>query len=157
MKNQIKLSVLALGMLVALGGTISSCKKNKNCDETKISENGQSESHNNGRDCMECHKSSGDGEGCFNIAGSVFNSGGGNLSGGTVRLFSEPNAQGTLLATLQIDNLGNFFTTGDFVVGNGYYPQVEDANGNIKNMPTLATSGSCNSCHGVNTAKIEMP
>lgn len=143
-------------MLFSFLGSISSCSKSSSCGKTNVSKDGGNESHNNGRNCMDCHHDGGGGYGCFNIAGSAFTAAGDGVSGGTVRLYSEPNGQGTLLATLSIDKLGNFYTTNAFSVGNGFYPMIENSIGHKVYMPSPATSGSCNSCHGVSTSRIQI-
>jgi hypothetical protein len=55
-----KMLILFISLMILF---ISSCKKNEN--ETKISSNGDSESHNMGQNCMSCHVSGEKGEGWF--------------------------------------------------------------------------------------------
>jgi hypothetical protein len=50
----------------------NSCEKEEACDEDNISEQGDDESHNMGQNCMQCHKLGGEGEGCFVVAGTVY-------------------------------------------------------------------------------------
>jgi hypothetical protein len=131
--------------------SFQSCKKNKS--ETNISATNKSESHNMGQNCMNCHKSGGDGEGWFQVAGTVYDT---TLSktnpNTTVRLYSD--AQGSNLKyTVQVDALGNFYTTETIDFGSGLYPVVVGKTIS-KHMASPITSGQCNSCHGVSTDKI---
>ena len=74
-------------MLMAILGMVSmqSCEKEKGASVTNISAAGKTESHNMGQNCMNCHKSGGEGEGWFNAAGTVYNEAGtATLKSGTV-------------------------------------------------------------------------
>ncbi len=127
---------------------------NKEGEETKISSNSSSESHNQGQNCMSCHKSGGEGEGWFNAAGTVYDST--KLAvypKTTVKLFSGPQGSGDLKYTVQVDGLGNFYTTEKIDYGTGLYPAVE-GNNQTKYMSSSISNGACNSCHGVSTDKI---
>ena len=88
---------------------LGSCKKYWACKEENISSAGSNKSHNKGQNCMQCHNSTGEGEGCFNVAGTLYKS---DLltsqNGGKVELFTEPNGAGTLKYTIDIDSKGNF-------------------------------------------------
>lgn len=130
-----------------------SCKK-ANGGETKISKNGDDESHNKGENCMECHKSGGKGEGIFNIAGTVYNEAlSSELPNTTIKIYSGPNGTGTLKYTIEGDALGNFYTTEDIDFSGDLYPAVE-GNTTTKYMASSISNGKCNSCHGVSTDKI---
>ena len=84
-----------------------SCKKNKDCTETNIGTSGGDDSHNFGMNCMNCHKSGGEGKGCFTVAGSVSNSSlTSPLTAGTVKLYTAANGGGTLKHSIQIDSKG---------------------------------------------------
>lgn len=150
MKNKIVLAgFLAISMIFA-----SSCEKeNENESKTKISAHNTSESHNEGKNCMTCHKSGGEGEGWFNVAGTVYQS---SLTSvypnATVKLYSGPNGTGTLKYTVEVDSKGNFYTTENIDFGSGLYPSV--AGSSPKYMNSKATTGQCNSCHGVSQDKI---
>jgi cytochrome c553 len=133
---------------------VPACKK-KN-DEEKISKHNSSESRNMNGNCMNCHRQGGSGEGSFNIAGTVF----ANVAGtqkqpnGFVKLYTLPNGNGELKYTLEVDGLGNFYSTENIDFSAGLYPAIVHANGNVKYMPQTITSGSCNSCHGVSTQNL---
>lgn len=127
---------------------------NKEGDETKISSYTSSESHNQGQNCMSCHKSGGDGEGWFKAAGTVYDSTKINVyPKTTVKLYSGPQGTGSVKYTVQVDGLGNFYTTEKIDFGSGLYPAVE-GNNQTKYMSNPITNGACNSCHGVSTDKI---
>lgn len=133
---------------------ISSCK-NKVDNETKISSNNSDESHNNGQNCMNCHKQGGPGEGWFNLAGSVYKD---DLSTpfpkGTIYLYTGPNGSGTLKATVEVDQKGNFYTTEKVDYTGGLFPVFKTANNNQQFMSSSVTTGACNSCHGSSQDRI---
>jgi hypothetical protein len=131
-----------------------SCKKDRNCNETNNSAAGESESHNFGMNCMNCHTAGGKGEGCFNAAGSVSDSLlTSHLSSGTVKFYTQPDGAGQLKYTIPIDEKGNFFTTESISV-NGLYPAITGPDGTTNYMSSSLTNNACNSCHGVTTLKL---
>lgn len=105
---------------------------------------------------MTCHFQGGDGESSFNLAGTVFS----NLAGtqkqpnGFVKLYTLPNGNGDLKYTLEVDGLGNFYSTENIDFSIGLYPAIFHANGNAKYMPTAVATGACNSCHGISIGKL---
>ena len=143
---------LFIAMLLIFG----SCEKDDSeKNETKISRHYDDESHNNGQNCMDCHKSGGDGESWFTVAGSVYDSLKTNPSpNGTIKLFTEPGGTGTWILTVEVDGLGNFYTTEAVSFDGHVYPVVESAQGNVIGMKAPTPTGQCNSCHGVTTDKI---
>jgi hypothetical protein len=123
-------------------------------NETKISTYNDDESHNAGQNCMNCHTPGGEGEGWFEVAGTVYDSTLTNTyPNATVKFYSGPNGTGTLHYTLQVDALGNFYSTEDFNFANGLYVAVQ---GDLQtnHMLSSVNSGQCNSCHGVETERI---
>jgi hypothetical protein len=154
MKVKNLLSLLTL--LIAVAITIVSCSHyNMEKAEKNISKNADDESHNNGLNCMNCHKTGGKGEGWFNIAGSVYKSDNTTPNGnGKVYLYTDPDGQGTLKYTLEVDALGNFFTTETANFEGGLYPVHENTQGVKKYMQTPIITGQCQSCHNVTTPKI---
>ena len=143
-----KSNIIILSILIL---PLQACKKNKT--ETKISAYNKSESHNMGQNCMSCHVSGGKGEGWFQVAGTVYDT---LLSktnpNTTVQLYSD--SKGTNLKyTVQVDALGNFYTTEKIDFGSGLYPVVVGKTIS-SHMSSPITSGQCNSCHGVSTSKI---
>ncbi|MGQ8336327.1 hypothetical protein ACUNWD_07225 [Sunxiuqinia sp. A32] len=119
-------------------------------NETKISSYNSDESHKAGENCMNCHKSGGPGEGRFSIAGTVFNESNTSiLPGATIKLYSEANGDGELIATIQVDKKGNFYTTETIDFATGLYTLVEGST-STQHMNSSVTSGQCNSCHNSN-------
>jgi len=148
MERRIKtlLVVFSLIMLVMV-----SCEEN---NETKISKYNSSDSHNAGLNCMTCHTQGGEGEGRFEVAGTVYESNRTTtFPNATVRFYSGPNGTGDLKYTIQVDALGNFYTTEGISFGSGLYVSVE-GDQQTNHMPSSLTTGACNSCHGGQTGKI---
>jgi hypothetical protein len=127
--------------------TFNSCEKEEACDEDNISETGGDESHNRGENCMQCHKIGGEGEGCFVVAGTVYDTLSSNtLSSGKIELYTGPDGTGNLVHTIQVDSKGNFYTTENFEIS-GLYPVLTGPTGHKSYMSSALTSGQCNSCH----------
>lgn len=140
---------LFLGLLL-----INSCEKH-GCGPTNISATNSHESHNMGQNCMNCHINGGEGKGCFLAAGTVYDNTASNIyANATVRLYSQPNGAGSIVATIQGDAKGNFYTTANIDFGSGLYPSVTNSSGQTMYMSSSTTTGACNSCHGVSQAKI---
>ena len=153
-----------IGSLIAAASMIivmQSCDDSKKgeCGQVNISQSGGDDSHNNGQNCMSCHVSGGTGEGCFVVAGSVYNSAGNSPQGsGVIRLYTGPNGTGTIAAELPGDSKGNFYTTESVNFGStGLYPSYTNNVGQTKYMGSFTGNGQCNSCHGVVTGKITSP
>ncbi len=130
----------------------------KNGKESKAN---SSESHNAGKNCMTCHnKGEFDeavlGGGWWNIAGTVYKSGGATASEGTIELWTGPGRTGTFVYKLPIDAKGNFYTAKVVDFKGGFYPVLLDKDGNVKKeMNNKTSTGACSSCHGVTEDKIE--
>ncbi|MBP7389090.1 MAG: hypothetical protein KA841_01725 [Chitinophagales bacterium] len=104
---------------------------------------------------MNCHKDGGSGEGCFTIAGTTYNSSGSSIySNAIVKLYTQPNGLGSVVATLQGDSKGNFHTTESVDFGSGLYPVVINTLGQCVYMSSAVTQGACNSCHGATQPRI---
>jgi len=127
-------------------------------DETNkavISKKNGDVSHFFGLNCMSCHKNFRNAEkfGRFTVAGSVFDEARARIhKNPIIKLYTEPKAQGKLVATINGDKLGNFFTTENIdFTRNGLYPVLigsPTATESIKYMQTPIFKGDCNSCHG---------
>lgn len=105
-------------------------------------------SHNVGRNCLSCHSN-------FKAAGSVYNKALTSVYGGAkIKVTSQANGQGTVLATMNSDNSGNFYTSTSISFGSGVFVSAEGTSGTVKYMSNAITSGACNSCHGSSTSKI---
>ena len=140
--------------MLILAYSLISCEDEGGENETKISYHGESESHKMGQNCMDCHKSGGQGEGWFTMGGTVYDS----LlvktyPNSTVYLYSASGGTGNLKYTLQGDALGNFYTTEYIDFDTGLYASVEGEN-TTKHMNTVLPNGKCNGCHGASTNKI---
>jgi hypothetical protein len=126
-----------------------------NSTEVKISKHFETESHNNGRNCMDCHNSGGKGEIEWKVAGSCYDSNFTNpYANATIKFFTEPNGSGIEVATLEVDGKGNFYTTQPVSFGIGLYPQVIGTTGKKLSMNSTVKSGACGSCHNYTTCKI---
>lgn len=136
--------------------TLPSCKEDKLCeDATLISMHTGTDSHNAGQNCLNCHSPGGEGKGCYEVGGTVYKEDFSNIyANAVIGLYSEVNGGGILVATLEGDAKGNFYTTETINFGNGLYPSVTSSTGTTKHMGTPIQAGACNSCHGVTTAKL---
>ncbi len=149
-----KLNVIAsFFVLFSILTIVVSCNK-EGGNSTKISSIGGTRSHNQGNNCMNCHKSGGEGDGWFNVAGTVYDSlKTSTYPNGTVRLYTGPGGTGTLKYTIYVDAKGNFYTTEAIDFGSGLYPSVQGSTATHYMAATIGT-GQCNSCHGVSTDKL---
>ena len=149
-KNLLLLALLCLSVLI-----IPSCEKEgEGKNEKKISMHGGEESHNMGLNCMECHKSGGEGKGWFIVAGTVYDSTLlSTLANMTIKLYTEADGGGQLKYTIEGDAKGNYYTTEDINFGGGLFPSVEGP-ASIKYMSTSIKTGECYSCHGVTTDRL---
>ncbi|MCJ7618580.1 MAG: hypothetical protein MUO43_18820 [Desulfobacterales bacterium] len=144
-----------LGMIVITIAVmvIQSCEK-ENENETRISTFNSDESHKVGQNCMECHVAGNAGEVWFSVAGTVYDS---TLSSTypnvLVYLYTGPKGTGTLEATIEVDGLGNFYTTEQIDLSDGLFPTVIGNIGSTNMLGTI-TNGQCNLCHGMSTEKI---
>lgn len=147
---------IALMFFTGLSGTLLSCSHYRmEKRETEISKHGEDESHNNGRNCMDCHQTGGEGEGWFEAAGSVYKSDKASENpNGTIYLYTEPDGKGTLKYRIEVDAKGNFYTTESIDFAGGLYPVHENTNGKKQYMQAPIVSGQCQSCHNVSTDKI---
>ena len=144
----------AVLLCAVIGLSLNSCEGAFNCHEDNISAAGSNKSHNKGQNCMVCHRSSGEGQGCFIAAGTVCDANMMNtVSSGKVDFYTGPSETGTLKQTVFIDGKGNFYTTAKFSP-EGLYPVVTGPTGNKKMMGSALSSGECNSCHGSSTDKL---
>lgn len=152
MKRLQGISLLTLLLMLVL----LACEKDEGCGASNISKTGSTKSHNMGQNCMNCHQASGEGKGCFVVAGTVYTSSAATATAanGTIFLYTGPNATGTLVATIQVDAKGNFHTTDAVNFGSGLYPVVKSASGAQQFMGSSITQGACSGCHGVTTDRI---
>jgi len=142
-------------MFMGVMMVIQSCESDDDDEyEKMVSKYNLMESHKMGQNCISCHKSGGEGEGWFNLAGTVYDSQtSSTYPNATLKLYNAPNGAGSLVGTIEVDGLGNFYTTNDIDFGSGLYVSVSGET-STKYMVSPVTSGQCNSCHGVSTDRI---
>ena len=146
--------IIVCGMFVLMQSCESGGGIETFSEEIKESYNGGMESHYMGDNCMNCHNSGGTGEGLFNVAGTVYDTSKVvAYPNTTVRLYTEPNGQGTLKYIFPVDGRGNFYSTKTIDFGSGLYATVQGGQ-TTQYMPVSVTIGQCSSCHGVTEDKI---
>ena len=125
-----------------------SCEKEENGEPISATSTWLStKSHNNGKDCLSCHKSGGSGDGWFTLAGSVYNSTQTvPYITASIELRTEQSGGGTLVKSVEVDQNGNFYTTEPVDYGSGLYVSVVGGT-STQYMPAKVTNGACNSCH----------
>jgi cytochrome c553 len=137
-----------------LGVLVYSCV---HTSEPLVSTRGSQQSSSMSGNCMDCHKT-GFTKGAFKVAGTVFTADGASTNpNGTVYLHAKADtATGadSILATIEVDGVGNFYTTHEIDLSKGVFPSVTSSKGNKAFMKSATTNGACNSCHGVTEAKI---
>ena len=128
--------------------------------ESKI---GELRSHNVGKDCLSCHSIEGAGRGIYTVAGSVYKPDGEtpypNIK---VNFYPGKNRLENPVAVLEVDGNGNFYTTKEMMPGGKgdgeiglLYPSVVTDHGEYSMPVSFSISmGGCNSCHGVDVARI---
>lgn len=144
---------------ITLATIFVSCEKEDENgeNETMVSKFNETESHNAGQNCMSCHKSGSNGEGWFNVAGTVYNPAKTAVyPNATIKLYTGANGTGTLVQTIEADGKGNFYTSASVNFGSGLYTTVTNSSGVVSKMNSAITSGQCNSCHGSSTGKISV-
>src|SRR5947209_2602082 len=151
MKNRSKfLTGFFLSMAVALYSCVHT-------SGTYVSSHGSLAGRGMQGNCMDCHKTGFD-HGGFTVAGTVFTSDGSQHNpNGTIFLHSAPpggDVADSIVATIEVDGNGNFYTTHAIDLNQGVYPSVTSSLGNKAFMTQPTTNGSCNSCHGVSTTVI---
>lgn len=155
MKGRNFIFILGAGLMLT-AFVLPSCNKDNNGSVENISSSGGNKSHNMGQNCMNCHKKGGEGEGWFTVAGTTYDGSGLNTKPNlTIKLYTAENSGGTLAATVYGDARGNFYTTKKVDFGSGLYPVVEGGSSTLS-MSQSITTGACNSCHGLSTAKISV-
>lgn len=113
------------------------------------SRHGDAISHNLGQNCMHCHQAFGPGRGRFSLAGTLHGVDGEPHPDGTIELRSAPGGGGELVLRLEVDGLGNFYTTESLPLPDTpLFPTVLSASADaINGMPFPTRSGACNLCH----------
>jgi hypothetical protein len=126
-----------------------------------ISRSGEKKSHNMGLNCMQCHQAKGPGKGIFTVAGTLFDEKTGAIvDAGTLELRESPKPDAKVLLSVQVDGLGNFFSTEALPFPNqALFPVVRNGDGTkLNSMPFPTISGACNQCHaGRNLVDVKLP
>lgn len=127
-------------------------------DVELISQHGDAISHAVGDNCMRCHQERGPGPGRFTAAGTLHDERGEPHPDGIVELRTLPDGMGDLVARIEVDGLGNFYTTEALPLPEtSLYPTVYSSDGARKNfMPFPTSSAACNVCH-VGAASVRVP
>jgi hypothetical protein len=150
-----KKSLIASLILVIAIISFTGCKKNNGGNKTASSTHNSTSSKKMSGVCQSCHISGGEATGWWTVAGTVYTE---DLSAvapnGTINFYTGPDGSGDIVATLEIDAYGNFYTSNSILPAAGTYPRITGTSGNSQTMPQICTSGNCNSCHGVTCAKI---
>ncbi len=118
-----------------------SCEKE---NDSNISFHNSDESHNTGDNCMNCHYQAGPGDGWFSVAGSVY----GDYENHSVRVFDAKTQE--LLAKIEIDQLGNLYTSEEIDFSNGITIGIineDDPNEAPRVMGSVVETAQCNLCH----------
>ena len=149
--KKIIISAITLAIAGALVLSQTSCQK-EGSSVSNISTTNGSRSHNMGQNCMNCHKSGGQGDGWFTAAGTMYKPDLVTLQPNTtVYLYSGANGSGNLVATLNVDAKGNFFTTDAIDFSSGLYPAAKGPSGTMHYMSQVTRTGACNCCHNGST------
>ena len=125
--NLVRFIPLIIMMMVACTEKSDDQTKDNNEGKnvTKISTHNDTNSHRVGEDCISCHASGETGIGWFTASGTVYKSDKTTAyPNGTVKLYSAANQGGTLVKSIQVDGLGNFYTTESISFSSGLYPAV---------------------------------
>ncbi|MDX1618980.1 MAG: hypothetical protein R3224_09350 [Balneolaceae bacterium] len=145
----ISILVIELVILVSCGTNSGAIKS-----PSVISLFNATESHNMGENCMDCHVIGGSGKGWFSVAGTVYDSTKTTpLPNTVVRLYTGPAGTGTIVSSVEVDALGNFFTTDSVDFGEGLFTGVIGST-TTQFMDSTISDGSCNRCHGISTDRI---
>lgn len=142
--------LIALLFIGLTAMVIQSCEINGCSKGSMVSNTSGKDSKRMVGNCMQCHGPNGSGRGCFTIGGTVYDT---TLTvtnpEAVIRLYTQPNGGGQLVATLDINRSGNFFTTSIINFGNGLYPVIySKASSEVLYMPQSTVTGACGSCHG---------
>lgn len=146
-------AVLCLSMILAVASvSLGGCESDGGGgDNEEISRLGGDDSHRAGQNCQDCHRSGGRGDGVFTVAGTVFD--GNNPSvvkaNVLVRFFQSADLSSALIAEIEVDANGNFYTTVSIPFATGLFAVVIDgaASSPFMSTPITASEGACNSCH----------
>jgi hypothetical protein len=153
--EEMSMSIRRIMTVFAMAALLLACEKEEQSattdSNTPTNTNGSTtanlgSSHNTGKNCLSCHK--------FSVGGSVYKKDlASTYPGSVVKLTTQPNGAGTVVATLTTDNSGNIHTSSSISFGTGLYVSASGTTG-TKYMSSAITSGGCNACHGGATSKV---
>lgn len=127
-------------------------------DPPLVSKPNMKKSHEFGTDCGSCHRKGGEAKSIFTVSGSVLDEAREKIfKKAVIKLYTERKAMGDLVATIQTDELGNFYSTEPIDFSIGLYPTLygtPTASEPIKHMARPIFTGNCNSCHGPKEEKL---
>lgn len=143
--------VSALVVVASCGGVDDDTRPN----EPNVSTNNSKRSHNAGQYCISCHRNGGDGKGWFTVAGTVYQSNEIDVApNGIIELRTQPMGGGELLHEIEVDALGNFYTTEEIDFEPGLFPVAISAGGRTRFKSLETYEGECSSCHGVTEPRL---
>ena len=146
-------SALCIALLVLVIISAAGCKKNTGINKIESSSYNSTASRKMSGACQNCHISGGSGPGWWNAAGTVYKSDStGIFANATILFYDSVYGKGNLVAKLEGDQYGNFYTSNTIKII-GKYPEVASA-ADTQYMLQPVTSGNCNACHGVSTAPM---
>lgn len=146
-----KLKLATAFAVIVLLVILQSCTTESEYGSISNSTAGSSNSHNMGQNCMNCHKPGGGEAPVWNAAGTVYNEALTTTNpNATVKLYTGPNGTGVLKYTINVDALGNFYTSSNIDFTGGLYPSAADST-STNYMSSSITTGACNSCHNTVT------
>jgi hypothetical protein len=142
------MKIITFILSIFLLSILFSCENEESGEQKDITSTSlSSESHNNGQNCMDCHKNGGQGDGWFNMAGSVYNSTRTiPYITASIELRTAQSGGGTLIKKVEVDQNGNFYTTNPIDFGTGLYVSVVGGT-STQYMSSKVTNGACNYCH----------
>jgi hypothetical protein len=130
---------------------LTSCgHEEEDSPDVAISSNGSKSSHNTGQNCLNCHQSGN--EYIFSTAGTVYQQQNltAPLANVKIVFHDGPNASGNLIYSIEVDALGNFYTTDAIAWENGLYVSVEVPGQAItSSMSFTVNEGACGRCHAI--------
>lgn len=106
-----------------------------------------SDSHQMGINCMRCHQEFGGGPGRFTAAGTLYDAAGLPRTGAVIEIRSAPGGEGDLLTEMEVDTLGNFYTTAALPIPESEVFVHVRGSQTTNEMPFPTSSLACNYCH----------
>ncbi len=109
---------------------------------------GSADSHEMGNNCMYCHQKYGGGPGLFTAAGTLYDlTTDQPRTDAVVEIRSAPAGEGDLLTAIEVDTLGNFYTTAPLPIPESELFVFVRGSTTSKEMPFPTSSLACNYCH----------